>query len=35
LPGIDYDNGAQEWFGCIEQAPWAGAGLQSLMFIEQ
>lgn len=35
LLGIDYDNGAQEWFGCIEQAPWTGAGLQTMTFIEQ
>jgi hypothetical protein len=35
LLGIDYDNGALEWFGCIENAPWAGLGLQTMTFIEQ
>jgi len=34
LLGIDYDSGVQEWFGCIEQAPWTGVGLQAMTFIE-
>jgi hypothetical protein len=33
--GIDYDNSAQEWFGCTHNAfPWQSAGLQSLTFVE-
>ena len=34
LLGIDYDNGVLEWFGCIENAPWTGQGLQTMTFIE-
>ncbi len=34
LLGIDYDDGTLEWFGCIENAPWAGQGLQTMTFIE-
>ena len=35
LLGIDYDAGALEWFGCIENAPWTGQGLQAMTFVEQ
>jgi len=34
LLGIDYDDSALEWFGCIENAPWAGQGLQPMTFVE-
>ncbi len=34
LLGIDYDNSVLDWFGCIENAPWAGQGLQTMTFIE-
>ncbi len=34
LLGIDYDDGVLEWFGCIENAPWTGQGLQTMTFIE-
>lgn len=30
--GIDYDNGALEWFSCITGFPWTGAGLQTMTF---
>ena len=35
LLGIDYDAGALEWLGCIENAPWTGQGLQAMTFVEQ
>jgi hypothetical protein len=34
LLGIDYDDSVLEWFGCIENAPWTGLGLQTMTFIE-
>jgi len=34
LLGIDYDNSVLEWFGCIENAPWTGQGLQTMTFIQ-
>lgn len=34
LLGIDYDSSGLEWFGCIDNAPWSGQGLQTLTFVE-
>lgn len=34
LLGIDYDSSGLEWFGCIDNAPWAGQGLQTMTFVE-
>ncbi len=34
LLGIDYDSSVLEWFGCIENAPWTGQGLQTMTFVE-
>ena len=34
LLGIDYDDSVLEWFGCIENAPWTGLGLQTMTFLE-
>ena len=33
--GIDYDNGALEWFACIQGFPWTGAGLETMFFESQ
>ncbi len=33
--GIDYDNGTLEWFSCIKEFPWTGAGLETMTFVGQ
>jgi len=33
--GIDYDNGVLEWFSCIKEFPWTGAGLEAMTFVGQ